>query len=70
MTRLLCVEGRLPWALVIAIMYIALSVLIGDYVWRSFVMPFEAFLLYGLVIETVGIGFCWIMLRRYARRER
>ncbi len=40
MTRLLWVNGRLGWPLVVAVAYVSLSVVAVDYSWRVLEMPF------------------------------
>jgi hypothetical protein len=50
--RLFYVEGKFSWALIIAIGYLSLSLLIADYVWRILVAPINMFVLSAIAIDT------------------
>ena len=57
MKRLLWVNGRLPWLLVASVVYLTVSALIVDYVWRVLVIQFDTLLLSAVVIDAaVAIG--------------
>ena len=58
MTRLLWVDGRLSWPLVIVVAYISASVIIVDFVWRIVVLPFDTLL---LCVVTIG-GSLFVLL--------
>ena len=55
MIRLFWVDGRLSWPLVISVAFLTLSAVIIDFVWRSFVVPFETLLIYSVICEGVAI---------------
>jgi len=49
MMRLVWRDGRFSWPFVVVVVYLTLSLLIVDFVWRRFVMPFETLLIYTVV---------------------
>ena len=51
--RLIWVEGRLAWPLVITIAYLTLSLIGVDYAWRVFVIPFETLIICMLLIDAL-----------------
>jgi hypothetical protein len=55
MMRLFWVDGRLPWPLVVTVGFLTLSAVIIDFVWRSFVVPFETLLIYSVIGEGVAV---------------
>jgi hypothetical protein len=55
MMRSFWVDGRLSWPLVISVAFLTLSAVIIDFVWRSFVVPFETLLIYSVICEGVAI---------------
>ena len=68
MKRLLCIDGRLPWPLVAAIVYLTLSAVVVDFVWRVYVVQFETLLLSAVAIDaTVAIA---LIVLYYVFRRR
>ena len=58
MMRLIWVEGRLPWPLVIVVVYVSALMIIFDLCWRLLVIPFDT-----LVVDTLGIaGLCAVVI--------
>jgi len=55
MMRFVWFQERLAWPFVVFVVYVTLSLLIVDFVWRRFVMPFET-LLISAVIGDVVVG--------------
>ena len=55
MTRLFWVDGRLSWPLVVTVGFLTLSAVIIDFVWRSFVIPFETLLIYSVICEGAAV---------------
>jgi hypothetical protein len=55
MMRLFWVDGRLSWLLVIFVVFLTLSLLILDFVWRSFDIAFETLLIYSVICEGAAV---------------
>ena len=55
MTRLFWIDGRLSWPFVITVVFLTLSAVIIDFVWRSFVIPFETLLIYSVICEGAAV---------------
>lgn len=73
MRRLFWAEDRLSWPFVIAVGLLTLSFLILDFVWRTFVMPFETLLIYAAIgnaaVAIIFVGTC-LYLRGAVRARR
>jgi hypothetical protein len=72
MSRFLWVNRRLAWPPVVAIAYLAASLILADYLWRLTVMPFETFVLYALTISAATALLLIVLAARIrqARRRR
>jgi hypothetical protein len=51
MMRLIWVDGRLAWPLVVAIVYVTCCVLGFDIAWRLLVLPFDRLVIYAAVLD-------------------
>ena len=51
MMRLIWVDGRLAWPLVIAIVYVTFCVLGFDFAWRLIVLPIGRLVIYAAVLD-------------------
>ena len=49
--RFCWVNGRLGWPLVISIVFVTLSALVLDYVWRTVIIPADKLFIYAAAIE-------------------
>ena len=68
MKRLIWIDGRLSWPLVIAVVFPSLSLIVVDFVWRVVVLPIEWLLLYAFLVDGAAaallIGSCAVVRRR------
>ena len=55
MRRFCWINGRLGWPLVISIVFVTLSALVLDYVWRTVVIPADKLFIYAAAIELTVI---------------
>jgi hypothetical protein len=51
--RFFWVDGRLGWPPVIAVVFVTVSALVLDYVWRMFVIPSDRLIMYAVIIEVM-----------------
>lgn len=67
MIRLIWIDGRLPWPLVVAVAVVSLSPVAADFVWRVVVLPIEKLVLYAILVDgavaMLLIGW-WAAVRR------
>jgi hypothetical protein len=57
-------DGRFAWPLVVFVVYMTLSLVIVDFVWRRFVMPFETLLIFSVLADgAVGVVLILMCLR-------
>jgi hypothetical protein len=67
MIKLIWVDGRFPWPLIIAVGYLAVSLFVFDYIWRTTAMSFErlsVFLVLGNVTTVIAMALVWYLYRR------
>ncbi len=68
MKRLLWIDGRLPWPLVVSVVFLSSSLVVVDFVWRVVVLPIEKLLLYAVLVDgavtVLLIGSCAVIRRR------
>jgi hypothetical protein len=69
MKRWVWMNGRLSWPFVIALVYLSVSLLLLDYIWRVIVIPFDTLLIYATV-AVLGIATTLIALYRALRGRR
>jgi len=54
MRQWIWVEGRFSWPFVVAVLYMAIFLLVADYLWRTLSLPFETFAILAFIVFTVG----------------
>jgi hypothetical protein len=73
MIRLIWIDGRLSWSLIGAVIFITLSIIILDIVWRMAKMPFYTLLIYAAAIDLATAVVAILgarLLLRGKRRQR
>lgn len=70
MRRLIWVDGRLSWPLVVAMTYLSALVLLFDLSWRLVTIPFDALVVYAFAIAGLVAVVIGLMIRRRIRRAR
>jgi hypothetical protein len=54
MTRLVWVNGRFGWPLIMALVFLTISMVAADFVWRLLVIPFEKLAAYAIAIDALA----------------
>lgn len=72
MRRLIWVDGRLAWPLVIVVLYLSALVVIFDFGWRILVMPFFSLVLCAAIFGVSGALLIAVLVfwQRNCRSER
>jgi hypothetical protein len=67
MKRLFWSDGRLSWVFVIAVVFVTVSLVGLDLVWRTVVIPFDTLLVYAVIVNALAalvLTACYRWLRR------
>lgn len=70
MRTIFWIDDRLAWPPVIAITYLAISLMVCDYIWRMVQMPFETLILFFALGNVVAIALIYGIYRSVFKKKR